>query len=83
MKSANSCWWVQLLVMTLHYDIVKVRASNFSLFLTQDCKFRAACSAIIFGSRVHKSLLYRLAMFSYYDLNVFQGLFKEDRVKRT
>lgn len=74
-KSANSCWWAQLLVITLHDDIAETRASDFSLSSTGDSEFLAVRSTIIFGSHAQGSLLYKLATFSYYVPKVFQGLF--------
>lgn len=41
--------------MTPHDGIAEARASYFAQFLTRDCKFPVACSAVIIGSPVHRA----------------------------
>lgn len=51
--------------MTQRDDIAEARSSYFSLRLTVDYRFLAACSAVILCSYVHRSLVNKSATFFF------------------
>uniref|UniRef100_A0A224YJY4 Uncharacterized protein n=1 Tax=Rhipicephalus zambeziensis TaxID=60191 RepID=A0A224YJY4_9ACAR len=77
LKSANGLEYGYMVWTFGHMSSFVARKGNaFSPTLTINCKFQATCCAIMFGSRVLRSLDCRSVTFSNHAEKVLQGPFK-------